>query len=778
MAPVVSIVIVNFNGWRHLRECLEALGRAELPDIPTETIVVDNASTDNSAEKIAAIFPSVRIVQLRRNRGFGAANNVGVQHATGEYIALLNNDTSVEQDWLRHLLTTLRSDQRIGASCARLLWYDMPELLNADGGGMTRVGFGYDRNKGQPVATANKVQADVLFPTAAAMLMRKCDFQSCGGFDPAMFMYHEDVDLGWRLWLLGRRVVLSCDSMVRHRIGATTRRVFSARWQQRVAMRNSIRSMLKHYEWRNFLNNLADLLAMYFRNYDYRLLAHILFWNVLHLPSTLRERSRIQKRRLMSDGALLRRGLIDNTILPEEKTVPSPAPPVFSSPILSIGEPSAESRLKDGWHLPEEIAGGSARWTKGRARCFLHIASPARGVVKIRLAGAPPAKVSDRRVKIACNEIWIERNLDLGEQEIVCPASTNEQGYIEIEMETARWQPSAVTGSNDIRHLGCMVQEIRFESDTQIDAVYAPATASIIIPTYNRRDILLQTLTALTEQTCRNFDIIVVDDGSTDGTAEAVHSWQKSTASTVASTLIIQPHLNPGQARNRGLRKATGDIVIFIGDDTIPEPDFVEQHLRQHRKVGEGCAVVGYTPWDEESMRVTPLLRFIGEAGYQFGYGALRDGREAPFGAFYTANVSVARTLLGDEPFDPAFTFINWEDTELGYRLHRRGVRLLYCAAARARHYHPQKLIDAARRQQRVGQTSDVILNLHPQLRHDVSITRESARPRWPWRWCAADWLLPIWQWLDLCDIELPQPLYRAVLDSAFAVGRRRGNPF
>jgi GT2 family glycosyltransferase len=124
--PLVSVIIVNFNGWARLRPCLEAL--AATLDVAFETIVVDNGSTDESAAQLRAQFPAVQLIQLESNEGFGAANHVGIAAAAGEYIALLNNDTEVEPDWLRELLTCLQADPQIGAACSRLLLLQDPRL--------------------------------------------------------------------------------------------------------------------------------------------------------------------------------------------------------------------------------------------------------------------------------------------------------------------------------------------------------------------------------------------------------------------------------------------------------------------------------------------------------------------------------------------------------------------------------------------------------------------------------------------------------------------------
>jgi GT2 family glycosyltransferase len=182
---------------------------------------------------------------------------------------------------------------------------------------MSLLGFGYDRDFGQQFepAAPDEPPRDVLFPTAAAMLMRKSDFAECGGFDPAMFMYHEDVDLGWRLWLFGKRVVLCPRSIVRHYRSATTALTHSERWKAEVGLRHSVRATLKNYEWRTARPVLRRLLAHYRQHGHLDVIIHVAQWNLRHLRSTLRARREVQARRRISDAELFGRGLIDSAIL-------------------------------------------------------------------------------------------------------------------------------------------------------------------------------------------------------------------------------------------------------------------------------------------------------------------------------------------------------------------------------------------------------------------------------------------------------------------------------
>lgn len=187
---------------------------------------------------------------------------------------------------------------------------DHPDVLNARGGGMAKLGYGLDREFLFPYEPAAEKVKDVLFPTAAAMLMRKRDFESVGGFDRAFFMYHEDVDLGWRLWLLGRRVVVCADSIVYHLFGGTTKSVGGTRWRANMGMRHNLRTLIANYELKNLMLALIGLIGRWNRHRDFGQAAHAVIWNVIHLPGTLARRRWMQSHRVRSDQELFERELI------------------------------------------------------------------------------------------------------------------------------------------------------------------------------------------------------------------------------------------------------------------------------------------------------------------------------------------------------------------------------------------------------------------------------------------------------------------------------------
>ena len=246
---------------------------------------------------------------------------------------------------------------------------------------------------------------------------------------------------------------------------------------------------------------------------------------------------------------------------------------------------------------------------------------------------------------------------------------------------------------------------------------------SVVIPTHNRLPILLQVLDALARQVdAPSFETIVVDDGSKDATANQLPSRTDIVFRT-------QPNSGPGKARNEGVALARGRFVVFLGDDTVPEPRFLAEHARVHRAANDdpkiGC--LGYTGWPRDD-RVSAFMDYINDYGLQFGYKLIRDGDVVPFNFFYTSNLSIDRLLLRANPFDTTFPSAAWEDIELAYRLEREGLKLRYNANAITRHHHRMSVDSFARRQYTVGKSGAIFYRKHPELADFLGVRELESR--------------------------------------------------
>lgn len=773
--PRVSVVIATVDGRRHLERCLPSLFATT--GVALDVIVVDNGSRDGTLDWLHACWPQVRTVPLATNLGFGEATRRGIEAASSEWIALLNNDTEVDPGWLEALLVPMLADPGVAAACSVLELMHHPGVLNANGGGMTWLGYGFDRAFGWPISALQDTPPlhDVIFPTAAAMLMRRSAFDAVGGFDRAFRMYHEDVDLGWRWNLAGWRVVVARDSRVRHAFGGTTAPRHGEAWRARMGMRHNVRTLVKCCGPGMLLRALWNLAGLWWRRRAFREAATAIAWNLAHLPGTLAARWRSQRRRAVPDSALFARGLISASPVPP----PPPELPrrpgwddvagLVESTTLRPGHTSALGRLGPGWYPREKGETGWFRQTSPRAAAVLRVRPGASGRLTLRLRGAERA----HRVKVWCNGSSLDTEVSPGGRDVSLPVAADAQGALRVELSSAPVVPHESCRNWDFRELGVAVEVIAFRDDAPAEPRPA-ARVSVVIPTFNRWPILEETLAALTRQTCPPDEVVVVDDGSTDGTFDRLQAWAE--AHRELPTLVLrQANSGPGRARNLGVAHAAGDLVVFIGDDTIPEPDFLAEHVRAHGDRPDPVAVVGFTDWDRQRMRVTPLLELVNTEGHQFGYGLLGDGEEAPFTCFYTSNISVPRKVLGPEPFHPAFVEANWEDTELGYRLNLAGVAVVYHRAARARHFHPLDARAFVRRQRRVGRQVGTLLRLHPALANDPAMGLIGPLPGLG----LARWLLPLAvPALGLADrlgVPVPRRIWRRVLRAAFQLGRADG---
>jgi GT2 family glycosyltransferase len=255
---------------------------------------------------------------------------------------------------------------------------------------------------------------------------------------------------------------------------------------------------------------------------------------------------------------------------------------------------------------------------------------------------------------------------------------------------------------------------------------------SVVIPTHNRIATLLRVLGSLgSQKDAPSFEVVLIDDGSSDDTARVIRQSIEEKRFPFPVHFETQPNSGPGRARNRGTALAAGTFVVFLGDDTVPEADFLAQHARTHREGGDDplLACLGYTGWPPTET-ATPFMDHINDYGLQFGYRLIADGAIVPFNFFYTSNISIARATLGETPFDTTFPAAAWEDIELAYRLDAAGLKIRYNAAAVTRHYHRMDVDSFGRRQFTAGRSGAIFFEKHPELGHFLGV--HEARERAP----------------------------------------------
>ena len=297
--------------------------------------------------------------------------------------------------------------------------------------------------------------------------------------------------------------------------------------------------------------------------------------------------------------------------------------------------------------------------------------------------------------------------------------------------------------------------------------------ASVVIPTYNRLQDLQRVVSAVRSQapsTGTGLETVVVDDGSSDGTWE----WLSSQAGSPDLKVLRQSNSGPARARNHGVSAASGDLVLFLGDDTEPQPGWLAHHLEEHRLFGgtSVLAVIGYTSFADD--RTSPFLRFINEQGAQFGYQLIEDPRAVPFNFFYTSNVSVPRRILLElEGFREDFPAAAWEDIEFAYRAAAIGLGIRYQPRARALHHHCVHPRTFCSRQRTSGNSAAIFAGIHPQLEGFLGVNR--ALRRNPLRRVQRLFLGLLVELGERVDGVIPPRIYRDFLEACYLDGLAEG---
>ncbi|MBS1857187.1 MAG: glycosyltransferase family 2 protein [Acidobacteria bacterium] len=241
---MISVVIVNWNRRELLRASLASLERQR--GIDFETIVVDNGSSDGSAEMAEAEF-GARVIRNRENRGFCAANNQGIAAARGEFIALLNNDAEAEPGWLVELHRACSRAPDTGMAASKILVWEDPKRIDKAG----HLIFPDGQNRGRGSGTLDEGQFDreeeVLWPDGCAAMYRKRMLEEIGGFDEDLFAYGDDAELGLRARIAGWRCWYTPRAVVRHHRGATMGKGSGARL--RLIERNRVLLAVKLFPW-------------------------------------------------------------------------------------------------------------------------------------------------------------------------------------------------------------------------------------------------------------------------------------------------------------------------------------------------------------------------------------------------------------------------------------------------------------------------------------------------------------------------------------------------
>jgi GT2 family glycosyltransferase len=285
MGSSVCVSIVHYNAPDLLERCLETFQRYP-PRLPYRIVVADNSASFLSIQKITSRFPHCTLVEIPRNIGFSAANNRAVQGATEQYLFFLNPDTELQEGTIETLVARIDGDAEVGAvgpmnvgadgevqfSCRTFPGYST--ILAHRYSLLTRLFPNNRISSGYLQATRDHNQSsEVDWISGAALLLRRSDFETLGGFDEAFFLYAEDVDLCYRLHQRGCKIVYEPASKVQHSIGGSSRRHrFRALWERHRSMYTFYK---KHYSLEIPLVDFMTLLGITLRGVSFLFLEAI-----------------------------------------------------------------------------------------------------------------------------------------------------------------------------------------------------------------------------------------------------------------------------------------------------------------------------------------------------------------------------------------------------------------------------------------------------------------------------------------------------------------------
>lgn len=319
LTPFASIIIVNYNGGNLLEECLSSLLATEYSAF--EIILVDNNSSDNSVHMVKEHYPACKVIQLPENRGFAVGNNIGASYAMGKYLIFLNNDTTVTPHWLKELVSVMEKDRSIAIAQSMLL--STENDIDSSGDFATRFGRTYNSRRQGFVNPR-----EILSARGAAMAVRKETFEKLGGFDKDYFISFEDVELGWKAWILHYRVVMIPSSIVYHKGGSTMSKMSSLATFH--GLKNQLSLITTHFETGLAIRNIVIVLSSLFLSFialvfnigrgkqsfsiDKKAAVKAVFWYFRNLPSIWKKHSQLNASRKRSTSELVNLGLITNKI--------------------------------------------------------------------------------------------------------------------------------------------------------------------------------------------------------------------------------------------------------------------------------------------------------------------------------------------------------------------------------------------------------------------------------------------------------------------------------
>ena len=306
----IGIIIVNFNGGEYLRNCLDSLIGQDHP--ANSIIVVDNASTDGSIDCIQDDYPSIQLMRQGANIGFAAANNIGFDALSDcQWAVTLNPDTLVQKDWLKVIREAIHKYPKIDMFSCRLVDLTDPDKLDGTGDCYHLSGIVWRRDHGAPSSISRTLDEPIFAPCGAAAVYRLEMVRKVGGMDTDYFCYNEDIDLGFRMRLMGAQCLHIDSAVVFHAGSGITGKDsdFTVYHGHRNLIWTYVKNMPGYLLWITLPLHLAMnliVLILYIARGRIGVISKSKWDGILKLPQAFRKRKQIQAARQVRPNQLLR----------------------------------------------------------------------------------------------------------------------------------------------------------------------------------------------------------------------------------------------------------------------------------------------------------------------------------------------------------------------------------------------------------------------------------------------------------------------------------------
>ncbi len=309
--PKVTIIVVAYNNKNIIDKNLQSVQNLDYSNYAC--ILVDDCSDDGTCEYVKEKYPWVLVIQKKENTGPSISRNMAIKASDSKYIAFLDSDVILDKQWLSECVWVMEQDKLIGICGSKLLNDYNPDILNEAGGILLKIGLGMDRGAGESSSKFDKKKR-LFYVGSAAMVARREVLAIIDNFDESYYFGYQDVDLCWRVNLIGYKVFYNPDAVAYHKYQTTIKKMGCKITYH--CLRNSIKTMIKNYEVINLVKYMPLAFLVSLRNIIMlkecrKAKIDAWIWNIKNIKETLAVRSYLQKTRTVRDKEIMK--YLENT---------------------------------------------------------------------------------------------------------------------------------------------------------------------------------------------------------------------------------------------------------------------------------------------------------------------------------------------------------------------------------------------------------------------------------------------------------------------------------